>query len=133
MIKIIFTIAITISFSIAILMLLVIIGANKCKTNQEKLDELEEQARIVSSPEYNERISMEIPKQVTKNQLINYAIVAFCDLLNSANKDNFNVDEIETFILGAMEAHSKSNIKNIANIFKEKYKNKKIIITVEDK
>ena len=76
---------------------------------------------------------MEIPKQVTKNQLINYAIVAFCDLLNSANKDNFNVEEIETFILGAMEAHSKSNIKNIANIFKEKYKNKKIIITVEDK
>ena len=133
MIKIIFTIAIIISFSIAILMLLVIIGADKCKTNQEKLDELEEQARIVSSPEYNERSSMEIPKQVTKNQLINYAIVAFCDLLNSANKDNFNVDEIETFILGAMEAHSKSNIKNIANIFKEKYKNKKIIITVEDK
>ena len=55
MIKIIFTIAIIISFSIAILMLLVIIGADKCKTNQEKLDELEEQARIVSSPEYNER------------------------------------------------------------------------------
>lgn len=55
MIKIIFTIAIIISFSIAILMLLVIIGADKCKTNQEKLDELEEQARIVCSPEYNER------------------------------------------------------------------------------
>lgn len=55
MIKIIFTIAIIISFSIAILMLLVIIGADKCKTNQEKLDELEEQARIVSSQEYNER------------------------------------------------------------------------------
>lgn len=55
MIKIICTIVIIISFSITILMLLVIIGADKCKTNQEKLDELEEQARIVSSPEYNER------------------------------------------------------------------------------
>ena len=55
MVKIIIMIAVIISFCIAILMLLIIIGAGKCKTNQEKLDELEEQARIVSSTEYNER------------------------------------------------------------------------------
>ena len=55
MFKIIISTAVIISFSIAILMLMVIIGAGKCKTNQEILDELEEQSRIVSSPEYNER------------------------------------------------------------------------------
>ena len=42
-------------FIITILMILVIIGANKFKTNQEKTNELEEQAKIVSSLEYNER------------------------------------------------------------------------------
>lgn len=76
---------------------------------------------------------MGIPKQVTRNQSIYYAIVAFCNLLNSANKDDFNIDSIETFILGAMEVHSKSDVKDIANAFKENYKDKKIIITVEDR
>lgn len=55
MIKIIITAAIIISFCIAILMLLVIIGAGKCKSEQERFDEDNEQREIVSSPEYNER------------------------------------------------------------------------------
>lgn len=55
MFKIIITIAVIISFSIAILMFLVIIGASKCKSKQERFDEDMEQQRIVSSPEYNER------------------------------------------------------------------------------
>lgn len=76
---------------------------------------------------------MEIPKQVTKNQSIHYAEIAFCNLLNSANKDDFNIDSIETFILGAMEVHSKSDVKRMSAIFKEKYKYKRIVIRVEDK
>lgn len=55
MIKIIITIALIISFSIAILMLLVIMGAGKCKTDKEIQDELEEQFEIVSSDEYKNR------------------------------------------------------------------------------
>ena len=55
MMKIIITIAAIISFCIAILMLLVIIGAGKCKTDREIRDELEEELRIVSSDEYKNR------------------------------------------------------------------------------
>lgn len=76
---------------------------------------------------------MEIPKQVTRNQSIYYATIAFCDLLSSANKDDFNIDSIETFMLGAMEAHSKSDVKRMSEIFKEKYKDKRIVIRVEDR
>lgn len=55
MIKVIITVAVIISFSIAILMLLVIIGAGKCKSDKEIRDELEEESRIVSSDEYKNR------------------------------------------------------------------------------
>lgn len=75
---------------------------------------------------------MEIPKQVTRNQSIYYATIAFCDLLNSANKDDFNIKNIETFMLGAMEAHSKADAKRISEVFKEKYKDKKYKIEVKN-
>lgn len=55
MIKIIITIAVIISFCIASLMLFVIIGAGKCKTDKEIQDELEEQYKIISSDEYKNR------------------------------------------------------------------------------
>lgn len=75
---------------------------------------------------------MDIPKQVTKNQSINYAKIAFCDLLNSANKDEFDLDTIDTFVLGAMEAHKKCNTKEFVEILKNEYKDKKFKIEIID-
>lgn len=40
---------------IGILMILIIIGADQCKSDQERFDEEMEQQKIVSSPEYKER------------------------------------------------------------------------------
>lgn len=73
---------------------------------------------------------MDIPKQVTKNQAINYSKIAFCNLLNSANKDDFNLDSIDTFILGAMEVHKKSDTKEFVEILKNEYKDKRFKIEI---
>ncbi len=63
-----------------------------------------------------------LPSTLTKNQAIAYAVVAFNNFINSGNISNFDISTIETFMLGAMEAHNKSIVVNFSNNLKEDHK-----------
>lgn len=116
---------------ISLFMYLVIVGANKNKTDEERSYEDEEQMNYLKIIKREVKLMNKLPGIITKNQAISYAIIAFNNFINSGNTSCFDVSTIETFYTGAMETHDKSSVVNFANNLKANNK-KKVKIKVEE-